>query len=116
MTEQDFEKRAQQLFAESVDALDGESLSRLNRGRQRALETAARRPALLRYAPLGGLVAAAAFAVVMMQAPAVAPLAPTDSAGDFEILLSEDSLEMLEELEFFAWMDMQEPVADDTRS
>ena len=115
MTEQELEKRARQVFAESVEGLDGQTLSRLNQGRQRALEAAARRPALLRYAPLGGLAAALAIAVMMIQTPMPTPIEATDSASDFEILLGEDSLDMLEELEFFAWMDMEEPDADDTK-
>ena len=37
-----------------------------------------------------------------------------DSAAvtDMEILLTEDSLEMLEDLEFYSWMDLDEEAGD----
>jgi hypothetical protein len=33
-------------------------------------------------------------------------MVPTSTATDFEILLNEDNLEMLEELEFYSWLDL----------
>jgi hypothetical protein len=56
--------------------------------------------------PAGGLAAAAVVAVVVWQGAPVEHSAPAaGSATDFEILLSEDSLDMLEDLEFYSWMD-----------
>lgn len=114
MTDQDLEQRAKRLFADSVDELDGQTLSRLNQGRHQALDAASRRPVLLRYAPIGGLVAAAAIAIVMFQSPSVTLPAPPESASDVDILLSDDSLDMFEELEFFAWMETNESGTNDT--
>jgi hypothetical protein len=112
MTKQNIEDKAKRLFDESVDGLDGATLSRLNRSRQLALAaTEQQRPLFLRLAPVGGLAAAAALAVVMLQSPG--ELAAPDNVSDFEILMSEDSLDMLEELEFFAWMELDESAADD---
>ena len=34
-------------------------------------------------------------------------LTPPATAGDFEILLDEESFEMLEELEFYSWIDLE---------
>lgn len=111
----DIEDKAKRLFDESVDALDGATLSRLNRSRQVALEEARPgRSLFLRLAPVGGLAAAAAIAVVMLQSPV--EIAAPDNAADFEILMSEDSLDMLEDLEFFAWMELEEPVTDDSNT
>jgi class 3 adenylate cyclase len=57
--------------------------------------------------PAGGLAAAAVVAVIVWQGATVEEAAPAaDAAMDFEILLSEDSLDMLEHLEFFSWMDV----------
>ncbi len=98
-------KRAKALFDESVDGLDAETLSRLNRGRQAAIEAAAdgRRSQWVRWAPATGVAAAAVFAVMVMQRPGNDVIeAP---ASDFEILLSEESIDMLEDLEFYAWLD-----------
>lgn len=58
------------------------------------------------WAPVGGLATAAAVALLLVQSPGIVePPAGTDAA-DFEILMSDDSLEMLEELEFYSWLDL----------
>ena len=107
--EEELRAQAKALFDDSVERLDAETLSRLNRGRQRALqEIDAARPAgqWARWVPAGGLAAAAVVAVVVWQGAPVEHSAPEAGAlADFEILLSEDSLEMLEDLEFYSWMD-----------
>ena len=36
------------------------------------------------------------------------PAEPTSAELDFEMLINEDSLEMLEELEFYSWLDLDE--------
>ena len=96
--------RAKELFDESVEGLDAQTLSRLNQGRHAALEAAAgSRPEWVRWAPATGIAAAAVVAAVMLQEPGTdVPAAP---ASDFEILLGEESIDMLEELEFYAWLD-----------
>ena len=105
-----FEQKARTLFDDSVEGLDAETLSNLNQGRQRALAELGR-PAMpgqwLRWVPATGVVAAALVTVIIVRGPgSVEPLvAPVGTAADFEILLGEDSLEMLEELEFYAWME-----------
>lgn len=109
LNEEELQARAKALFDDSVETLDAATLSRLNQGRQRALqEVRAAGPAghWARWVPAGGLAAAAAVAVVVWQGAPVEDTAPAaDSAGDFEILLSEDSLDMLEDLEFYSWID-----------
>lgn len=104
------EKRAEQarrLLDESVEDLDAATLSRLNQARQQALEAAGHR-AYARWAwwavPAGGLAAAFFAAVIWLPRPAVdgAPALPME---DMEILVNADSLEMLEDLEFFMWLD-----------
>jgi len=105
-----FADKAKQLFDESVEDLDGETRSRLNRGRQAALnELAVGRPVWLQWAPAAGVAAAAVVAVVLWTGnPPVDELTPEASATDFEILLTEDSFEMLEDLEFYSWIDLDE--------
>ena len=34
------------------------------------------------------------------------PVAPTAAETDFELLIDEDSFEMLEDLEFYSWMEL----------
>ena len=108
-----FAGEAKQLFDESVEGLDGQTRSRLNRGRQAALEELETgRPAWVQWAPAAGVAAAAILAVVLWTGnQPIDELTPTASAADFEILLTEDSFEMLEELEFYSWIDLDEDAA-----
>ena len=95
------------LFDESVDAIDAETLSKLNRGRHAALaELHTGRALWLRWAPAAGI--AAAVVVTVMLALPQTTVDATLPATDMDILLGEDSIDMLEDLEFYAWLDMQD--------
>ena len=101
-----FAKRAKRRFDESVDGLDGATLSQLNRRRHEALGAGAGFETLGLWVPATGLAAAAVLAiVVMVREPALDEMTPPATATDFEILLDEDSFEMLEDLEFYSWID-----------
>lgn len=116
MNEQDqaFEKKAKAEFDESVDALDAATLSTLNRSRHEALAELRRpRHQWSGWMPATGVAAAVLVAVVLLQSPtAVRDLNGTTAATDMEILLGEDSIEMLEDLEFYSWIDMAETDGD----
>lgn len=105
-----FAKKAKQEFDESVDRLDGEAQSRLNRARHAALaEVGNNRPTWVQWAPAAGVAAAAVLVVVMWSGdPAIDIDTVPAVADDMEILLTEDSLEMLEDLEFYSWIDFDE--------
>lgn len=100
-------ERARRLLDESVEHLDAATLSRLNQARQQALEAAEHR-AHVRWAwwgvPAGGVAAAFLAAVIWWPRPAVDGT-PAPPIEDMEILVNADSLEMLEDLEFFMWLD-----------
>lgn len=108
----EFAERARTLFEQSVEELDANTLSRLNRGRQAALaeleKGAASGIRFGQWVPAAGVAAAAVVAVVLWnnELP-VDPIATPEDVTDFEILLAEDSFEMLEDLEFYAWMDLE---------
>jgi hypothetical protein len=108
----EFARRAKAMFDKSVDSLDAETLSRLNRGRQAALVELDRTRLAghwARWVPATGLVAAAVVAVVIWQGNTVdANLPANGSVTDFELLLGEDSLEMIEDLEFYSWIEPSE--------
>jgi hypothetical protein len=110
LDEKELTAQAKALFDDSVERLDAATLSRLNQGRQQALQEIRDSGAggeWARWVPAGGLAAAAVVAVVVWQGAPVEHGAPAaGTATDFEIMLSEDSLEMLEDLEFYSWMDM----------
>lgn len=100
--------KAKKLFDESVDGLDGATQSRLNRGRQAALSEiagGARRFNL--WAPAGGVAAAAIVLMVVWSGNQQLDIPEVpEIATDMEILLNEDSLEMIEDLEFYSWIDL----------
>lgn len=103
-------RRAKQLFDESVDSLDARTLSRLNQSRQAALAKAGSRSgftALSPWVPAASVAAAAVFAVVLWTGQTGNDqIMRAGTVSDIEILLNEDSLEMLDELEFYSWMDL----------
>ena len=104
-----FAEQAKALFDDSVERLDAATLSKLNQGRQAALEELSdTSPAKqwLRWAPATGVAAAVLVAVMVLRGPLVNDIQPGATVSDLEILLDEDSLEMFEELEFYSWIDV----------
>lgn len=112
-SDEKFAREAKSLFDSSVEELDAATLSTLNRGRHRALdELGSRRANWMRWAPAAG-VAAAVVVAVMVTLPRPAEIEALPSGvTDMEILLGEDSFEMLEDLEFFTLIDMLEQEGD----
>lgn len=111
-----FASEAARRLRESADGLDAATLSRLNRARQAALDeydARRRRPAWLPggWQPALGAAAVAALAVALWvgRDPA-APTRPAahearaDPALDLEVVLADESLELLEDLEFYDWV------------
>lgn len=113
-TDEKFRETAKAVFDESVDALDAATLSKLNRSRQRALAEL-ERPGwrFSTWAPATGVAAAVLIAVMIAQSPVTLENTQLPAAvADMEILLGEDSIEMLEELEFYSWLDAAELEGD----
>lgn len=109
-------QRARALFDDSVSELDGHTCSRLNKGRQQAL-TAARADdtrSLRRLLPAAAAGAAAVAALLVWTG-----LDPVDEPGgkiaatDLELLLEQENLDMIEDLEFYSWMDIDDEATDD---
>jgi hypothetical protein len=104
--------RAKEAFDRSVDGLDAATLSRLNRGRQAALARAAHPGrVLLQWVPATGAAALVLLVLLTLQSPGGVDVISAP-ATDLEILLSDESIEMLEELEFYSWLDTQELEGD----
>ncbi len=111
--DRDFEERTKLLFERSVAALDGQTRSKLTQARYRALDEVAKRPrpAWSRSWLPAGAVAAVALLSLMLWQGQMDPL--TDggfdvaAVADLEILLGEEALDMIEELEFYAWLEEQ---------
>ncbi len=113
-----FEENAKRVFEESVERLDASRLSALNQARHRALDELEQvRGATVwqRLLPVSGAAVAAVLVTVLVlrtgepliEVPGI-ELPQAQEASDFEILVTEDSLEMLEELEFYSWLELAE--------
>jgi hypothetical protein len=105
-----FLRQVRQDLDHSCAALDGQTLSRLNRIRHTALERKAvrrRSPFLL---PFGGLVTASVLVFSVMlsdrtQDPVeTAPAAAAEQLEDMELLSASEGLDFYEELEFYQWL------------
>lgn len=112
-------ERSKQLFDASVRGLDGETRSKLARARARAVEAAERRSGSfwpLRAWPVvpAGAVAAGALAFALIWSSPEAPVGIDRASmiSDLDILLDGESLELFEELEFYAWLLEQPELAD----
>src|SRR5262249_12072920 len=106
---------ARRLLDASAQSLDAATLSRLNRARQAAL--AQRRPRVRGWLPALGLAGSAAAVLLAValwapqhrgEAPGLhAPVAAMDSEN-----AADDSLEFYQNLEFYAWLEAQDPDFD----
>ncbi len=105
-------ERLRRALDSSVEGLDAATLSRLNRARQAALEAAAARRRGWRWSlRVGGLALAASAALALVLVPGLLnpPAPPLPAASSDFALLSEDvEPALLEELEFYAWLDSQQ--------
>ena len=104
------EERSKELFDESVAGLNGNIRSRLTQARHAALATLKHQPpawSFRRWMPVTAasaaalLVVAAFFAGIARQPLQDANLA----ADDMTLLLNGDNLDLIEEIEFYAWLD-----------
>lgn len=111
------ESRAKALFDESVDGLDARVRSRLTQARYIAVaELELQRESWLRRwaIPVGGLTAATlaiGIVVVLDGSPGMGnegqPTVAALAVEDVAILSDADNLELLEDMEFYAWLENQ---------
>lgn len=111
--DREFEERTKLLFDDSVAALDGETRSKLTQARYRALDELKdkRKPVWSgSWLPAGAAAAVAVVSVMLWQGK-VDPVSDDGfdvaAVTDLEILLGEEELDMVEELEFYAWLEEQ---------
>jgi len=108
---EEFEKRTRELLEESTQRLDGRVRSRLTQARFAAVEEARRSrhsSAWRTWVPAGALAAAAVVAVVLWTGQPAPPAAPgVQALDDLEIVAGGESFELLENLDFYEWVDTQ---------
>jgi Protein of unknown function (DUF3619) len=123
MSGEPFEREMARMLRQGAEELDAATLSRLNRARQKALEEYDRqrqRPAWLPSAswePFAGATVVGVLAVALWlgRAPDTTPqqnvAMPAVGSGriegavDLEVVLADDNLEMIEDLEFYDWLE-----------
>jgi hypothetical protein len=67
------------------------------------------------WVPAAGVAAAAVFAVVLWNGQVTdEQIAPAAAATDIELLLNDESFEMLDELEFYSWIDLETEMETNT--
>ena len=102
------EQRAKALFEESVDRIDARTRSKLTQARYAALDEIKKGSTQWRWlrAPVGGLAAVALVAVVIVTWQGYrGPSEPAVPLDDFDIVADAENLEMLQDVEFYAWLD-----------
>lgn len=96
----------------SIDRLDAATLSRLNQARHAALAVKHRNRAGLPWLTAGSLAAIAVAILasrLLMTSPDIRPdNLPIASIADADFIVASEDLEMLENLEFIAWMAAQD--------
>jgi hypothetical protein len=113
----EFEARARAELSRAVAETPAEIRARLEAAVDRALREQSRtsRPRAWRVAwPLGGIAAAACAVILMNQQPAPIAQPAGANAGDLALLLNVDNLDLLEQLEFYQWLDREPAELEDT--
>lgn len=120
-TDERLEERSRELLRDSVDRIEGRVRSRLTQARYAAVEAARfnRTGALWRaWVPAGGVAAAAVLAVLLWNARdngqqeltvAATPAGAISPMDDLDLLMASESFELLEDLEFYDWLDSELP-------
>lgn len=105
------ERRAQELLRASADELNGHIRSRLAQARSAAVDearTAGHGFAWRTWIPAGASAGLAALALFFWSGGPQAPQAPTlavhGSLDDLDIMVTNESFELLEDLEFYEWV------------
>jgi anti-sigma-K factor RskA len=104
------ETRSKALFDASVAELDASTRSRLCQARHAALEQAQRRPRGGWWMPALATAAMAALVAMILprfdaQPQQQQPLSESlAAADDMTLLMNDESLDLLEEMEFYAWL------------
>jgi anti-sigma-K factor RskA len=107
--DQIIERRSKAVFDASVSELDSSIRGRLRRGRHAAVAQASGTSRSTWWIPALSTVAVAA--LVLWLTPVLRPQQQplTDGlvarAEDMSLLMTEDNLELIEEMEFYAWLD-----------
>lgn len=111
----DLETGSRAAYRDSLAEIDGATQSRLTQARHRALDELPKRRRLIGWGwvPAGAAAAAVVMAWLLVSpGPGLEVERVATTPDDLEILLGEDELEMIDELEFYAWIDELDELQD----
>lgn len=104
MNDDDFLKQIKQALDQQSESLDGETLSRLNRARQAAIQQADKKHSRRMWLPASGLATAALLASLFLFRPDDIDMIQNGNMDEIELIASSEQLELLEQLEFYQWL------------
>ncbi len=107
MTDNAFDKKAKELLDESVDGLDGPTLSKLHRARSNAVARAGQTTpsSWLGWTTAGAVAASLAVAAIYIDRQP--PPLPSIYEDELQQAAAED-MELLDDLDFIAWLVLEE--------
>jgi hypothetical protein len=112
MADRDFEQRARAELKRGIDATPPAVRARLDAVVVRALRERPARFRAFHYALPAGAVAIVA-GILAGQQMRVPSAPPAPAADDLALLLNVDNLDLLEQMEFYQWLDRQPGVLDE---
>ena len=103
------EQRARSAYERAVTGIDRDTAAGLAAARSRAALQGAPAGPIRWMLPAGAAAAIAAGLIIGLpdEDPDHAELIATDAAEDMELLLADESLEMIEDLDFYLWLDVE---------
>ena len=107
MNNEEFTRQAKGLLDDSAESLDGHTRSRLHQARNRALASGRWRSPWLNWSLTGSLAASLAVAVLLLNPSDSTPPLPDIYADPVQQAVAED-LELMDDLDFIAWLVMEE--------
>lgn len=106
-----FEVRARAELRRAIDETPPDLRVRLDRAVDRALNQP-EQPRMIRFAlPAGAVALLAGLLVMQPWRTTIAP--PVTAADDFALLIDGDNLDLLEQMEFYQWLDRQPGALDE---
>lgn len=108
-----FEQRARAELRRTNEQVPPDVRAGLDRIVERALLPP--RPRRIGFAlPVAAVAALAGIFVMQQRRPIVAPAAATAASDDFVLLIDGDNLDLLEQMEFYEWLDRQPGILDES--
>jgi hypothetical protein len=107
----DLERKARALFEDSVERLDARTRSKLTQARNRALDEVKQGAARRRWiwAPAGGFAFAVLVVLGIVLWPGLSTQPGPVALEDLDIVADSENLEMLEDVEFYMWLEDATP-------